>query len=132
MRDVVQPGRGITWDWVDAGRGALCALPGAVVVLAVDVGLGMIFALGTLLVALLGVPPARKQRARLGLVGVAFAVAYGLGSTVALWEVAAVAALTLLAYAAVLLSVRKPAAKLLPALLVPAFALGMNHPAPDG
>ena len=132
MRDAVERGRGITWDWADAGRGALCALPGAVVVLAVDVALGMIFALGTLVVATLGVPPARSQRARLGLVGLAFAVAYALGSTVALLEVAAVVALTLLAYAAVLLSVRKPAAKLLPALLVPAFALGMNHPAPDG
>jgi Fusaric acid resistance protein-like len=130
--DAVRHEHAITWDWADAGRGGLCALPGAVIVLAVDVGLGVIFALGTVVVAMLGVPPGRSQRARLGLVGLGFAVAYGLGSTVALWEVAAVVALTLLAYAAVLLSERKPAAKLLPAMLVPAFALGMNHPAPDG
>jgi len=117
---------GIKWDWADAARGALCALPGAVIVLAVDVALGAVFALGTVIVAMLGVPPARKQRARLGLVGLAFAVAYGLGSTVALSDVAAVVALTLLAYGAVLVSVRTPAAKLLTALLVPAFALGMS------
>ena len=45
---------------------------------------------------------------------------------------AAVVALTVLAFAGVLFSVSKPAAKLLPALLLPGFALGMNHPAPDG
>src|SRR5215831_566871 len=141
MRNAVRPMPGgvpvrrepaITWGWTDASRGALCAVPGAIVVLTIDVALGMIFALGTVIVAMLGVPPARKQRARLGLVGLAFAVAYALGSTVALSDVAAVVALTLFAYAAVLLSVRKPAAKLLPAILAPAFALGVNHPAPDG
>jgi uncharacterized membrane protein YccC len=46
--------------------------------------------------------------------------------------VAAVAALTGLAFAGVLFSVRRPAARLLPALLLPGFALGMNHPAPGG
>ena len=42
------------------------------------------------------------------------------------------AALTGLAYAGVLVGVRRPAARLLPALLLPGLALGMNHPAPDG
>jgi Fusaric acid resistance protein-like len=123
---------GISWDWREAARGALGALPGAAIMLAVDTSLGMCFALGTLLVGMLGVPPERSRRPRLGLVGVAFAVAYGLGSVVGLSEVAAVAALTVLAYAGVLFSVRKPAARLLPALLLPGFALGMNHPAPGG
>jgi hypothetical protein len=115
---------GITWDWAGAGRGVLCALPAAVVLLAVDVTLGMAFAIATQPVAMLGVPPRRRQRLRLGLVGLGFAVSYALGSVVGLWEVAAVAALTVLAVAGVLFSVRKPAARLLPALLLPGFALG--------
>lgn len=123
---------GITWDWAEAGRGAVCALPAAVILLAVDVSLGMVFAIATLPVAMLGVPPRRGQRPRLGLVGLAFAVSYGLGSVLGLWEVAAVAALTVLAVAGVWFSVRKPAARLLPALLLPGVALGMNHPAPGG
>jgi hypothetical protein len=123
---------GITWDWAEAVRGALGALPAAVIVLAVDVSLGIAFALGTLPVAMLGVPPRRSQRPRLGLAGLAFAVSYALGSAAGLQAVVAVAALTVLAYAAVLFSVRKPAARLLPALLLPGFALGMNHPAPGG
>jgi hypothetical protein len=92
----------------------------------------MCFALGTLLVAMLGVPPTRSQRPRLGLAGLAFAVAYGLGATLGLSEAAALVALPVLAYAGVILSVRRPAARLFPALLLPGLALGMNHPAPDG
>lgn len=65
---------GITWDWAEAGRGALTALPAAVIMLAVDVSLGVVFALGTLPVAMLGVPPHRARRPRLGLAGLAFAV----------------------------------------------------------
>jgi hypothetical protein len=127
------PGEGgIAWDWAEARRGGLCTLPAAVIMLAVDISLGMCFALGTLVVAMLGVPASRSQRPRLGLVGLAFALAYGLGSVLGLWEVAAVAALAVLAYAGVLLSVRNAGAKLLPALLLPGLALGMNHPAPDG
>jgi len=123
---------GITWDRAEAGRGTLCALPAAVIIPAVDVTLGMVFAIATLPVAMLGVPPQRGKRPRLGLVGLAFAVSYALGSVTGLQHVVAVAALTLLAFAGVLFSVRKPMVKLLPALLLPGFALGMNHPAPGG
>ena len=58
---------GITWDWAEAGRGALCAVPAAVILVTVDVSLGMVFAIATLPVAMLGVPPQRRQRPRLGL-----------------------------------------------------------------
>jgi hypothetical protein len=43
-----------------------------------------------------------------------------------------VAGLAAAAYAGVLLAARTRAAGLVPALLLPALALGMNHPAPDG
>ena len=119
------------WDWSGAARGALSALPGGAIVL-VDVTPGVVVALGSLVVAMLGVPPIRKRRPRLGLVGVAFAAAFALGSTLAVWNVAAVAGLVVLAYLGVLASVRKPAARLLPAILLPATALGMNHPVPGG
>jgi hypothetical protein len=103
-----------------------------VIIPAVDVTLGMVFAIATLPVAMLGVPAQRSKRPRLGVVGLAFGVSYALGSVAGLQHVAAVAALTVLAFGGVLFSVRKPVAKLLPALLLPGFALGMNHPAPDG
>jgi hypothetical protein len=92
---------GITWNWAEAGRGLLCAVPGGVILLAVDVSLGMGFAIATVPVALLGVPPRPRRRVRLGLVGLGFATSYGLGSVLGRWDVAAVAALTMLAVAAV-------------------------------
>ena len=122
----------ITWMWPEAIRGAICALPGAVILLAFNVSLGICFALGTLPVAMLGVPPARKARPRLVAAGLGFAVVYALGCLIGQWAIVAVACVTAFAYAAVLLASRKPAARLLPAILVPAFALGMNEPVPDG
>jgi len=97
---------GITWDWAEAGRGVLTALPAAVIMLAVDVS--VVFALGTLPVAMLGVPPHRAQRPRLGLAGLAFAVSYALGSVLGLQDVVAVVAVTVLGYAGVVFSARKP------------------------
>lgn len=122
---------GIAWDWNGAARGALSALPGGAIVLG-DLTLGILIALGSLIVAMLGVPPSRRSRPRLGLVGVAFAAAYSLGSMLALSDVVAVVGLVVLAYLGVVASVRLPAARLLPAILLPALALGMNHPAPGG
>ena len=100
---------GITWNWAEAGRGALRGLLAAVIMLAVDLVLGMAFAIATIPVAMLGVPPQRRRRLRLGLVGLAFAVSSRLGSVLGLWEVVAVAALTGLAYAGVLVSMPRPA-----------------------
>ena len=57
---------GTTWNWAEAGRGALCALPATVIMLAVDLVLGMAFAIATIPVAMLGVPPRRRRRLRLG------------------------------------------------------------------
>jgi hypothetical protein len=75
----VRRGIGIPWDWAEAGRGLLCAVPDGVILLAVDVSLGMGFAIATLPVVLLGVPPQPRKRVRLGLVELGFAVGYGLG-----------------------------------------------------
>ena len=45
---------------------------------------------------------------------------------------AAIVALVALAYGGIVLAARRPVARVLPLLLVPAFALGMNEPVPDG
>ena len=70
---------GITWSGRDGLRGVICALPAVPVLLAVDVSLGVCLALGTLPVAALGVPPRRRDRPRLLVVGAAFALAYAAG-----------------------------------------------------
>jgi hypothetical protein len=123
---------GISWDRSEALRGLAAAMPGALVVALGDVGLGSALALGTLCVALLGVPPNRSARAQLFAGGVLYAGGYALGTIVVAWPVVAIVALAAAAYAAVVNAYRGALARLLPALVVPAFALGMNHPAPPG
>lgn len=101
-------------------------------VVSVDVSLGIVFALGTLPVAMVGVPPRREHRPRLVLIGLLFATAYALGCVIGEWPAAAVAAIVALAAGAAMLAARKPAARLLTGLALPAFALGMNEPVPQG
>ena len=57
---------------------------------------------------------------------------YALGSIVGTVPVVAVATLTVAAYLATLAMTRSPIARLTAALLVPAFALGMNEPPSSG
>ena len=57
---------GITWNWAEAGRGALCAVPAAVILVTVDVSLGMVFAIAMLPVAMLGGPTPAPAAAAAG------------------------------------------------------------------
>jgi hypothetical protein len=88
---------GITWNWADARRGFTVAVPAVAIAAMANISVAIVFALGTLPAAMLGLPPTREARAKL------------------------IAAAS-----------QHRAAALLPALATPAFALGMNHPAPDG
>ncbi len=123
---------GIAWNWDDALRGAIGALPAVPVIVAVNVSAGICMAMGTLLVAILGVPREQKARLRGLIVAGAFAVAYAAGCVLGEWPVVAVGALSALAYVSVLAASHRPAARLLVLLCVPGFAIGMNEPAPDG
>lgn len=123
---------GITWNWADAGRGLAMAAPALPIALATNVSFGAIFALATLPVAMLGIPPARRARLKLMVASFVFAVPYAAGCVIGEVPPLAVAALFAVAYGSVLAAARRPVAVLLPALAAPAFALGMNEPVPDG
>ncbi|WP_027006830.1 FUSC family protein [Conexibacter woesei] len=99
--------------------------------LSVNVSAGMLCALGALPAAMLGVPPQRRGVRRLPVVGAAFALAYILGSILGQVPALAVAALAAAAVGAIRAADVRPAARILPALVVPAFALGMNETLPD-
>ncbi len=124
---------GITWNWADARRGFVVAVPALPIAAAANLSLGVVFALGTLPVAMLGLPTTRPARAKLFAVGLLFAVSYAAGCVVGQVSLVAIAAMFLVAGASALAAgSRGRAAAVLPALATPAFALGMNHPAPDG
>jgi hypothetical protein len=123
--------RPIVLDAGEAARGALCAVPGAIVLLTANPAAGMVCALGALPAAMVGVPPRRRGAIALLPVGLGFTLAYISGSVVGQAQVLAVAALAVVAFAAMRASASRPAARVLPALIVPGFALGMNETLPD-
>jgi hypothetical protein len=122
----------IRWDRSDALRGLICALPGAVVAALWSVPFGGALALGTIIVALLGVPPREQGRSRVLTAGLVFAGAYAVGAVIVSNGVIAVAGLAAACYACVLLATRGGLGRVVGSFAAPALALGMNHPAPDG
>ncbi len=118
--------RAITWNWSEALRGAVCALPAAVVLLAVDVNLGIVFAIGVLPVAMIGVLPSHKQRLRALLLGIAFAVVYFLGNVVSQIPLAAVVALFGVSYGGVVLASERPIGRVVLGVVLPALAVGLS------
>lgn len=124
--------RAITWNWSEAVRGAICALPAAVVLLAIDVNLGIVFAIGVLPVTMIGVLPSRKQRLRAVLLGIAFAVVYFLGGVVSQAPIAALAALFGVAYGGVVLASEKPIGRVVLGVVLPALAVGLSSTPDEG
>src|SRR5688500_18077299 len=124
---------GISWNWADARRGLCVAAPAIPIAAVANVSLGVVFALGTLPVAMLGLPPTRPARLKLIAVGILFAVSYAAGCVIGNVPLLAIGAMFVVAGGSTLVAAtHHKAAALLPALATPAFALGMNHPAPDG
>jgi hypothetical protein len=124
---------GISWNRADARRGLCVAAPALPIAAVANVSLGVVFALGTLPVAMLGLPPTRRARLKLIAVGILFAGSYAAGSVIGNVPLLAIAAMFVVAGGSTLVApTHHKAAALLPALATPAFALGMNHPAPDG
>ena len=66
-------------------EGLVCALPGAVVAAIWSVPFGCALALGTVIVALLGVPPRGAGRARVSVAGIVFAASYAVGTILIAW-----------------------------------------------
>ena len=124
--------RAISWNWSEALRGTICALPAAVVLLAINVNVGIVFAIGVLPVALMGVLPSNKQRLQALLLGIAFAVVYFLGTLVSQVPLVAVVALFGAAYGGVMLASEKPIGRAVLGLMLPALAVGLSSAPAQG
>ena len=116
----------ISWDWGEALRGAVCATPGAALLLLVSVDPGIVFAIGVLPVALMGALPSRKQRLQALALGVAFAATYLLGSVLSQVPTVAVVAMFGVAYGAVVLTGRRPIGRVVLGVVLPALAVGLS------
>lgn len=72
-------------------------------------------------------PPTRKKRVSIFVVGVLFAVSIVLGAFLAQWPAAAVAGITLVAFGAAQLAARKPLGVLVLSLCLPIMGIGFSY-----
>jgi hypothetical protein len=117
---------GLTWNWPSAGLGAVYALPAAVVVF-IDVRLGVALAVGVLPAAIAGLPPTRRARLAVLVLGVVTAISMLLGGALAGVPVLAVMVIALLAVATALLAARSRAGQIAMTLSLPLVGIGLSY-----
>ena len=117
---------GLTWNWPSATLGAVYALPAAGAVF-IDVRFGAALAVGVLPAALAGLPPTRRGRVAVLVLGVVTALSMFLGGALAGTPVLAIAAIALLGVATALLAARSRAGQIAMTLSLPLVAIGFSY-----
>lgn len=117
--------RGLAWDRAAASLGALCALPAAAVA-AQDPVRGAALAIGVVPAVLLGIPPRRRGRLAIPVVGALAAVALLVGGALAEAPALAVCAIALLGVLGALLARRSRAGTVALTLALPLVGVGLS------
>ena len=115
----------LVWRWPAALRGATFALPGAVVV-PFDARLGVALAVGVIPAAVLPLPPQRRDRLVIVVVGALMGISVLVGSLLATTPCLAVAGILVLAVAAAAVAIRRPRALVLLFLALPLVGVGLR------
>jgi uncharacterized membrane protein YccC len=126
-REHVMQAKNIVWNSRDALFGLALAVPGAVVILSGNVKPGIALLVGVLAAAGVEVPPTRKRRISIFIIGLLFAVSIVLGAFLAQWPVVAVAGIALVAFGAAQLAARKPLGVLVMSLALPLMGIGFSY-----
>ena len=117
----------LTWAWSRFALGVAFALPSAVLA-PLDPSLALALSVGVLPAAAFGLPPRRRARATIPLVGVLSAVGLLLGSTLALAPALAVLGLLVLAIGGSGLAARGRLGQLILVLVLPMVGIGLSFP----
>jgi fusaric acid resistance family protein len=117
---------GIAWSWESAALGAAYALPAAVVT-ASDPQHGIAFAVGVLPPAIVGLPPRRRGRLLLVLIGLLTGLPMLVGGLLASVPVLAVLAIAGLGVGAAALAARSPAGQIAIVLSLPMVGVGLSY-----
>src|SRR5215471_19198556 len=121
------PTKNIVWKWRDALFGLALAVPGAAVILSGHVKPGIALLVGVLAAAGVEMPPTRKRRIGIFVIGFVFAVSIVVGAFLAQWPVVAVVGIALIAFGAAQLAARKPLGVLVMSLALPLMGIGFSY-----
>jgi Fusaric acid resistance protein-like len=117
----------LAWAWSDALRCGLCTVPAALIVLTGDPARGLAWAVGVLPAAVIGLAPTRKERARLVVVGLLFALSVLLGSLLIQTTFTAVVGMFAVALGAAVLASRRTFGFIAMTLCAPVTAIGLSY-----
>jgi uncharacterized membrane protein YccC len=121
------PTKNLVWNWRDALFGLALAVPGALFILTGNVKPGIALLVGVLAAASIGVPPTRKSRISIFIIGLLFAVSIYVGAFLAQWPVVAVVGIALIAFGSAQLAARKPLGVLVMSLALPLMGIGFSY-----
>jgi uncharacterized membrane protein YccC len=119
--------KNVVWNSRDAFFGLALAIPGAVVILSGNVKPGIALLVGVLAAAGMEVPPTRKRRIGIFLIGVLFAVSIVLSAFLAQWPVVAVAGIALVAFGSAQVAAQRPLGVLVMSLALPLIGIGFSY-----
>lgn len=118
---------GLTWRWSRFGLGVLYAVP-PIAVAPFDPALALALSIGVLPAAVIGLPPRRRARSAIPVLGALVALGLLLGAALSLVPIFAVLALAVLAVLASMLAARERAGQLALTLVLPMVGIGLSFP----
>lgn len=118
---------GLAWSWTDAARGALYALPPALVALH-DPAHGLALAAGALPAAAAGLAPTRRRRLATLVVGIAAGLSIVVGALLAATGWFAVAGMFAVCFGAAVSAARRRLGLLAMMLCAPLIGVGLSEP----
>ncbi|MBC3842965.1 hypothetical protein GXW82_30700 [Streptacidiphilus sp. 4-A2] len=116
----------VVWSWPAAGRGVLFAVP-SFLVAPHDPGQGLALALGVLPATLVGLPPTRRGRLTILLLGLCVGLPMVLGSALTRSDWLAVPGVFVLAVAAAQLAARRRLGLVVMSLCLPMVGVGLSY-----
>ena len=116
----------LVWSWRNAGFGAVISCVAVVVIVFGDVESGLYLLIGAIPAAVLGLPPDRKDRRKVMVIGVLFAVSVMIGSVLAQWAAVAVVGMFLMGLGAALLATRRAFGYAVLTICLPLAATGLT------
>jgi len=117
----------IAWSWRNAAFGAVASSVAAIFIAFGHVETGLNLLIGAIPAATFGLPPRRKDRRQVLIVGILFAVSQLLGSILAQWIVVAIVGMFLLGLGASLLTTRTPLGFVMLTLCLPLAGVGLTY-----
>lgn len=119
--------RNILWNWRNAAFGAVISSIAALVIVLGQVENGLYLLIGAIPAAILGLPPLRKDRRKVLIIGILFSVSVVMGALLAQWAVLAVIGMFLIGLGAALLAAKKPIGFPVLTICLPLAGIGLTY-----